>query len=492
MLISKYALENEQEKFIKESDTMIGYCQKSGTKDADRLLYEIWNFKADRLNMWGRDAEGLTTVKEMADYAQAHQHARGMAMAHYRMGNSYLGNRQTDEAEAHLLEAWNICYENGLRDLATRVGFSRLSLLSNRDEYVAGLALADSIEVIIEKRKEAGARIDPGTMVSLARLRCKLSYLNGDLEEAMAQRDTMERWYALSRDPALQENILYTVAGLKMYSGDLAGAGEALDSLSRMAVRARNWSKAVNYTYALADARRQDGDFEKAVDAYIRFAEAKDSAAVQASNAQLNELAQKYQLNELSWEKYRALSRLYIALLAVLLLLIVLVVNYFYTKKLKEKNQALFETITRADKLREDLTSQKTGRPETELSNEEKLFEKLRGMMVEDKPYLDSKLNREALALSLGTNTRYLSEAVRLCADGQTVSDFINSWRLREAAELLTYSDDMPVSQVCEESGFGSEATFFRIFRNHFEMTPSEYREIAREKRRRISVLKSS
>lgn len=55
MLISKYFIENEQDKFIEESDRLIALCQESGTDDATRLLYEIWNTKADRLNVWNRE-----------------------------------------------------------------------------------------------------------------------------------------------------------------------------------------------------------------------------------------------------------------------------------------------------------------------------------------------------------------------------------------------------------------------------------------------------
>lgn len=482
MLISKYFLENEQEKFIAESDRMIAYCQESGTEAATRLLYEIWNFKADRLDTWGRNEEELETAKQMAGYAQQHHHDRGLAMAEYLFGGMYLNRHQLGEAETHLKKAWDLSIKNSYKDLAVRIGFNRIAVKMNTVDYGGGLAIADSVAALIDSQKTDKVRIAPVTMLKLARYRCKLLYLNGDLDGAAAQKDTMLYWYNVDPDPSQWPGVLYTQAGYKRYSGDMDGSCADLDSLARMARRERNWSLVANYTYALADARREQGKMDEAVEAYHRYAAAKDSAAVQAGNAQLNELTKKYELNELRWARKKAEYRFYLALGAVLLLLTVVVGYFLYTRKLREKNRALYDRIRQVDRLQEDLADRKSGIPEYDLSEEEKLFKKLNALMQGEKRFRNPQLNREALAFSLGTNTRYLAEAVKNCASGQTISEFINSCRLREAAELLTFRGEMSIVEVGEESGFGSNATFFRLFRDHFGMTPSEYREISKEK----------
>lgn len=482
MLISKYFLENEQKKFIAESDRMIAYCQESGTEAATRLLYEIWSFKADRLDTWGRNEEELETARQMADYAQQHHHDRGLAMAEYLFGGMYLNRHQLETSESHLRTAWNLSIKNSYKDLAVRIGFNLLAMKMNTSDYDGGLAIADSIETLIAQRKADGARIAPVTMLKLARYRCKLLYLNSDLDAAAAQKDTMLYWYNVEPDPSQWPGVLYTQAGYKRYAGDMDGSCEDLDSLIRMARREDNWSLVANYTYALADARREQGNMDKAVDAYRRYAAAKDSATVQASNAQLNELTKKYELNELRWARKKAEYRFYLALGAALLLLTVVVGYFLYARKLREKNRALYDRIRQVDRLQEDLADRKSDLPESELSGEQKLFRDLRTLMRDEKPYRNPQLNREALASSLGTNTRYFAEAVKNCTSGQTVSEFINSCRLREAAELLTFHNEMSIVEVGEESGFGSNATFFRLFRDHFGMTPSEYRKISKEK----------
>lgn len=475
-LISKYALENEQEKFMEESDRMIEFCQESGTDEALRLLYIIWNFKAEYQDRWNRE-EMWETVEEMARHAQLHRSDYGLAMAYNRFGSMYLNRHQVDEAEAYFLKTWNLALKNDLWSMAVRVGFNRLSIKMNINDYTGGLAVADSLETIIARQK----RVAPGTMANLARCRCKLLYLNGDLEKAAAQKDTMLYWYSLDPDPSMQDKVFYTLAGYKMYTGDLEGSCADFDSLAQIARRKNNWQDVVNYTYALADARRQQGELDKAVEAYNQHAAAKDSAAVQEGNARLDELTKRYELNELQWAHKKAQLRFYLALTAAFLMLVILGIYIFYNRTLHKKNRMLYDKIKEMDRQQELVTEWYSHIPESKLTKKERLFRDLQLLMNRDKLHRNPKLNREILCVALGTNSQYLAESIRDCANGQTVSEFINAWRLREAQNLLIHHEKMSIVEVGEVSGFGSDASFFRLFRKHFGLTPSQFRQISKE-----------
>ena len=84
-------------------------------------------------------------------------------------------------------------------------------------------------------------------------------------------------------------------------------------------------------------------------------------------------------------------------------------------------------------------------------------------------------------ALSLATNYNAVAAAIRECADGQTIGDFLDDWRIRHAAQLVATTND-PVGLIVEQSGFSSRSHFNTLFREKFKMTPSEYRNIAKEK----------
>ena len=52
---------------------------------------------------------------------------------------------------------------------------------------------------------------------------------------------------------------------------------------------------------------------------------------------------------------------------------------------------------------------------------------------------------------------------------------YLNDFRLRKSAELLTKTD-MTVSEICYEVGFSNASYFAETFRNTFHCTPKEYR----------------
>ena len=97
--------------------------------------------------------------------------------------------------------------------------------------------------------------------------------------------------------------------------------------------------------------------------------------------------------------------------------------------------------------------------------------------MDEQKPYTDENMNRDMLAQQLGTNAKYVEQSIRQCSKGETVSDFINRYRLEQIAFMLKTTDD-PVAIIGEQCGIPSRATLARLFRGFYGMTPTEYRAI--------------
>jgi len=59
---------------------------------------------------------------------------------------------------------------------------------------------------------------------------------------------------------------------------------------------------------------------------------------------------------------------------------------------------------------------------------------------------------------------------------GQTPVDYMNSYRVRQAAELLR-QPDQKISDIAFDVGFGHISYFVRVFRKIMNCTPSEYRK---------------
>lgn len=101
--------------------------------------------------------------------------------------------------------------------------------------------------------------------------------------------------------------------------------------------------------------------------------------------------------------------------------------------------------------------------------------------MQEEHLYKDHKISREEVASKLNTNRTYLTAAIKKHSDGLTFSEFINGYRLRYAATLLTTNPDLNIYEVGDDSGFNSRSTYNRLFLNYYGMSPSEFRVIAKE-----------
>ena len=106
----------------------------------------------------------------------------------------------------------------------------------------------------------------------------------------------------------------------------------------------------------------------------------------------------------------------------------------------------------------------------------------IRGVMnMNEADERQEALSRDSLAQMLATNYNAVAAAIRECADGETIGDFLDDWRIRHAAQLVAETNS-PVGLIAEQSGFSSRSHFNALFREKFKMTPSEYRNIAKEK----------
>ena len=213
-----------------------------------------------------------------------------------------------------------------------------------------------------------------------------------------------------------------------------------------------------------------------------------DSALVHQKKSDAAELAVIYQTNEkdlqLANQRFTiSLHRLFAAGLVIILLLIagLLWRSYIYNKVLLAKNRHLLAEIEKQERKERQAIKQLNAEPEDALTVSQQLYRRLCTIMAEQQPYTNESLNRDTLAQLLGTNAKYVEQAIRECSYGETVSDFITRYRLEHVARLLKTTDDS-ISLIGEQSGIPSRATLARIFRNAYGMTCSEYRQAVKSK----------
>ena len=220
--------------------------------------------------------------------------------------------------------------------------------------------------------------------------------------------------------------------------------------------------------------------FDEAV--ATRIITALDSAKLWERRDKSMELAVIYQTHErdlqlkdlqFSVSLHRIIS--VAAFVIILLIVYLLWRSYKYNKVLTEKNRRLLAEIEQREQENQQAIEQLEAAPEAELTTGQQLYRRLCELMKHPDIFTDPDTNPDTLARMLGTNRTYIYDAIRECAD-QTPADFINSYRLRHAAQLLSTTNDS-VGLIAELCGL-SRRTFYRLFSETYAMSPSDYRKV--------------
>jgi AraC-like DNA-binding protein len=93
----------------------------------------------------------------------------------------------------------------------------------------------------------------------------------------------------------------------------------------------------------------------------------------------------------------------------------------------------------------------------------------------------DPDLDLAELARKLGTNTAYLSRGLNEGL-GLGFAEAINGLRVEHVAARLRDGANDDILTLAIDAGFGSKATFNRVFKERFGITPSAYRRVSSDK----------
>ncbi len=100
----------------------------------------------------------------------------------------------------------------------------------------------------------------------------------------------------------------------------------------------------------------------------------------------------------------------------------------------------------------------------------------LMSLMEQQKPYLRSDLKLQDLADLLGIGRHHVTQLLNQHV-GKSFHAFVNGYRIEDACRRLTDPTyrGYTVLAIAHDVGFNSKTTFNRIFKQHTQMTPSQY-----------------
>ena len=111
---------------------------------------------------------------------------------------------------------------------------------------------------------------------------------------------------------------------------------------------------------------------------------------------------------------------------------------------------------------------------------EESARQKLNPKILAARSYMTQHYNQnvtlEEVARQVGLNTTYFRHLFKQ-ETRISFKEYLTHLRLSNARQLLANSD-ISVQQVIEEVGYTNISQFYRVFRQHYHMTPAEYRRL--------------
>lgn len=447
--------------------------------------FDVYKAKIDHDIMLNQLEDALENIIKMLHIAQKEEQAIGIGNAYLLLGNLNVIQKRFDEAN----DAYQVAIEQFklINDsLSLWYAYERLS------EALVAQERWEEVEVAFENMN---ALLDQWQDEDYYEYNTYALYIDmshayikkGDFDRAEESLRFLESNYP-KLIPQAQLIVLELRFQIELEQGYLK---EALGKIDPLIEKNREYGEMQSVQYYLGEKIKllchfsADKDFFNTYNEYINLL---DSARNIEVTRQLDELHVQYEVERYAQEKKRNQIYFYWALLVCALLLCIVLLGLLYQYKLKAKNQQLMHRLQEHDALHSLLKKQSIEIEQTSLSRKEapqqspvkireqhSLFEILSSKMKEDKIFIDPMLNRKKLAEDLHTNEKQLSNII-MKETGLSFKDYINSYRLMYAKELITNSDST-VETIAAEAGFGSRSSFFQLFKAYTGMSPHEYRK---------------
>lgn len=444
----------------------------------DRYVF-VEIFVIRRLLSEGRNETAVRTAKSFLElagdkdsrYWEAYA-SYGAGLAYMAAGNMGMGLEFMEKAYAVLSE-----YSGASPEEKARIALDIMDLLIADKKFSGALSYGDKVASLI-------GEMDGGE-VPLMRMYLHSSmaicYISlGEMPKARESLDIAESLL----DPDYEVDVQNFNKASALYYLSMGDYARALD-YARQCIDVFSDRNLVTFYNDYAQKLESEilaasGDYRSAYYSLLDLQHSRDSLASERMAVQMSEFYTLYEVERLDAKRRQQRTVIFMTASLSILLLVIAVTFIVYSRQLNKKNRSLYNSIQ--ENLRKE-HAQSRIRKSMLLENvaaEEKLYYRLCKLMDEEQLFRDSNLKRTALASKLGTNEKYLAEAVKEGA-GLTITGFITEYRLNYSVTQLSEKPGISLEEVAEISGFGAYSSFFRSFSKKFGMTPAEYRKYLRK-----------
>ena len=254
------------------------------------------------------------------------------------------------------------------------------------------------------------------------------------------------------------------------------------------------------YAYLLRDraiAAHAQNRYDESIALWQRHAEVLQAADERLLRGKATLFAARYhaqeQQHQIEKGRAKAQRNRILALAGASLSLFALILAWYAVRQRRivdQKNRSLVRQIAEAAKLSEELKVKNEQLKEEEkvpASNiqldalpSDELFQHIRQVIMDEKLYLNPAFDRQAAIDYFHISKARVGEAFAQGSEHAKITDFINLLRLEHARDLITAHPEMSIDEVSTASGFSVRRTFSRLFKEKYDLTPTEYRNLYR------------
>ena len=245
--------------------------------------------------------------------------------------------------------------------------------------------------------------------------------------------------------------------------------------------------------WGLADVYHQMGRCEQAVDLYEQVLEIQDTLKSRKARSSAQQLAAVYhdkeqqqtimqQQAENTRQRYLLFSALAVLLAVAALAAIVIVKNRIISRKNRLLAQQIAETVNYKKMYWDEKRTQKPAiAPDANIETNEQLFQHINEVIIREKLFLDPKFGRQTIMDRFQLSKERVGAIFSKGSEHAKLNSYIQQLRLDYAANLLIEQPDRSIIEIATECGFSSNTYFSDCFRQHFGMSPTNFRKEALE-----------
>lgn len=480
---------------------------------AYRYLFLVQQTLIQRYTNEGRYVAGLEKARLMLEdtrlFGSYEDRARAVAsMANlYKHLGRYEESIECSRESLHLMELTG----KGLEAPLVLENFRELAFANHYlEQYDQVLLYVDSMRISIARAEIDGVSDNTESLFIAECLAAEAWSESGDPSRAQVALEKMDSLYDPDYPSSFEALRLYAYTTYyqvrEEYEKAYATNEEALALFTSLGLDER----LAGLYRRKADLLSAMGRLAEAVTLYREAFRQQMAYDTTRHNRQVNELRTLYEVDRMeacaredalkirSSRNFSLAMTVITALLAAILILFVR-----YSRRIHLKNRGLVRQINEQERLAEALEIREaeirrlSARPAEPVATPtapatpsaapataavppgsetmDELYAHIRQVMREDKPYIDPLFNWKTLIGLFDTNERLLRATLKKHL-GLTVSEYITRQRLNYAKHLLTHSEST-IEAIAFDAGFGCRNTFYRLFREHYGLTPDEYRK---------------